>query len=401
MNIFKRIYCRLFQTALRVALPFLPYREPKICEIAEIPSLLREQGVRSVLLVTGRHVRGSGLTGGLENGLAENGIACAVYDNVRANPTAEIVEEAFSEYLANGCEALIAFGGGSPLDCAKAVGARAAYPKKSVRELRGLLRVRRKIPTLIAVPTTAGTGSEVTPAAVITDDETRRKYTFLDFTLIPRYAVLDPTVTVSLPPHLTASTGMDALTHAVEAYIGRSTTRETRAWALEAVTLIFENLGRAYVDGNDLEARRKLLRASYLAGLAFSKSYVGYVHAVAHSLGGRYDLPHGRLNAVLLPIVLRDYGACIEKKLRRLGIAAGVCDEGVSPREGAAAFIAAIEELNRRTGIGERIEEIVEADIPTLARGAAKEANPLYPVPSLRSAKELEKIYRAASGGNA
>ncbi|HIV63207.1 MAG TPA: iron-containing alcohol dehydrogenase [Firmicutes bacterium] len=398
MNIAKRAFCRTFQTVFHLALPFLPYREPKILGgVDEVPGVLKEKGIESVLLVTDAGLRGAGITLPLEQLLAENGIACAVYDGTRANPTSDNVEQARELYIKNDCKALIAFGGGSSMDCAKAVGARIAYPKKPLGRLKGTLRVLRRIPLLIAVPTTAGTGSETTLAAVITDSAAKHKYTMNDFTLIPRYAVLDPTVTYTLPPHLTATTGMDALTHAVEAYIGRSTSRETRAKALEATSLIFGNIEKAYADGRDREARANMLRAAYLAGIAFSKSYVGYIHAVAHSLGGQYNTPHGLANSVLMPIVLEAYGRAAYKKLHRLGVAAGVAAGTDSHAEGAAKFIAAIRGMNARMGIPSKLGGIIKEDIPTMAKHADREANPLYPVPVLMNAKELEKFYYAVS----
>ena len=279
------------------------------------------------------------------------------------------------------------------MDCAKAVGARIAYPKKSLDQLKGLLRVLRKIPTLIAIPTTAGTGSEVTVTAVITDSEKKHKYTMNNFTMIPSYAVLDPRVTYTLPPSLTATTGMDALTHAVEAYIGGSTSEETRALATEAVKLIFANIEIAYKDGPNYEARKNMLRAAHKAGIAFSKSYVGYIHSVAHSLGGQYNIPHGLANSVLMPIVLEEYGATAYKKLHKLGIAAGVAAEQDSHKEGAEKFIKAIRTLNSNMKIPETLSGIKKEDIPGMAKHAAKEANPMYPVPKLMNAKELEQFY--------
>lgn len=394
MNIVKKVYCRIYQAAFHAALPFLPYREPKILKsVDELAELLEGLGMRSVLLVTDAGLRGMGVTRPLEELLRARNIHCAVYDKTRANPTVFNVEEARERYIKERCECLIAFGGGSSMDCAKAVGARIAYPKKSLQRLKGTLKVLRRIPTLFAIPTTAGTGSEVTLAAVITDSEKKHKYTMNDFTLIPRYAVLDPTVTFSLPPHLTATTGMDALTHAVEAYIGRSTSRETRAKALEATALVFGNIEKAYRNGKDFQARSNMLKAAYLAGVAFSKSYVGYIHAVAHSLGGQYNVPHGLANSVLMPVVLEAYGKKAYKKLHRLGIAAGVSEKNDSHREGAEKFIAAIRELNRRMGIPEKLGGIDPKDIPQMAKHADKEANPLYPVPVLMNAKELEGFY--------
>lgn len=394
MNVFKKAYCRIFQTAFHMALPFLPYREPQIyVSVSDLVKLLKELRLNSVMLVTDSGIRGAGITQPLEEALAANGVKCAVYDKTRANPTVINVEEARKLYLDKKCEGLIAFGGGSAIDCAKAVGARIAYPEKSLNELKGTLRVLRAIPTLIAIPTTAGTGSEVTLAAVITDSDKKHKYTMNDFTLIPRYAVLDPTVTLSLPPHLTATTGMDALTHAVEAYIGRSTSRETRQKALQATALIFGNIQRAYRNGQDYEARANMLKAAYLAGVAFSKSYVGYIHAVAHSLGGQYNVPHGLANSVLMPIILPSYGKKAHKKLHRLGIAAGVASEADCHEVGAEKFIAAIRRLNEDMGIPRRLSGIKKEDIPQMAKRADREANPLYPVPKLMNARELEKFY--------
>ncbi|MCI5648325.1 MAG: iron-containing alcohol dehydrogenase [Fusicatenibacter sp.] len=389
-----KVYCRIFQFAFHLVLPVLPYREPKICEnISGIPKVLNKSDIRSVLLVTDHGLRSGGSTAHLEELLKENGIHCAVYDTTCANPTVHNIEEARELYMREHCEALIAFGGGSSMDCAKAVGARIAYPKKSLNQLKGLLRVLRKIPTLIAIPTTAGTGSEVTITAVITDSEKKHKYTMNDFTLIPSYAVLDPEVTYTLPPHLTATTGMDALTHAVEAYIGGSTSKETRALSKEAVRLIFDNIETAYHEGINREARENMLQAAYKAGIAFSKSYVGYIHAVAHSLGGQYNIPHGLANAVLMPIVLEEYGESAQKKLKELGVTAGVSRESDSCKDGAEKFIQAIRELNRRMDIPETLPGIKEEDIPGMAKHAAREANPLYPVPKLMDARELEKFY--------
>ncbi len=395
MFVIRKIYCRAFQIVFRAALPVLPYRNPELLDSTDaLPELLKQKQISSVLLVTDPGIRGHGLTAHLEEILAQAGIRCPVYDRTVANPTTDNVEEARQMYLSQGCQAIIGFGGGSSMDCAKAVGARIARPRKSLAKMKGILKVMHPLPLLIAIPTTAGTGSETTLATVITDSQTRHKYPINDFFLIPRYAVLDPEVTRSLPRSVTATTGVDALTHAVEAYIGRSTTRQTRAQAVEAVQLIFANLRRACENGDDMTARKNMLRAAYLAGCAFTKSYVGYVHAVAHSLGGCYNVPHGLANAVLLPYVLEDYGECVHRKLHRLAISAGLSQESDSDAVGAEKFIHAIRELNRSLDIPEHISGIRQADIPRLAAYADQEANPLYPVPRLMDAGELEKYYR-------
>ena len=398
MNIFERLYCRTYQTFFRAAFPLLPYREPERLEsIDKIPPLFKEIGVGSVLLVTDSTLCKTDAVTQLISHLADHGVNCAIYDGVNPNPTVHNVEEAFKVYKKHEAKAIIAFGGGSPMDCAKAVGARAAYPQKGINKMKGLLKVLKPIPPLIAIPTTAGTGSEATLTAVITDSDKRHKYTMNSFTLIPRYAVLDPTVTISLPKSLTATTGMDALTHAVEAYIGKSTTKETRRLALDAVKLIFENIEAAYHDGGNVIARRNMLMAAYKAGVAFSRSYVGYVHAVAHSLGGQYNIPHGFANAVLLPIVLEEYGSAVYKKLHRLGLAAGISLDTDTDEAGAKKFIESVKALNIRMGIPQKISGIDEADIAKMSKYAAAEANPLYPVPTLWNARELERIYLKAA----
>ena len=395
MNPVKKLYCRTFQTVFKIALPFLPYRKPKVVgSVKALPDIILKKKCSKVLIITDSGIRKLGLTRRLEKALDAAGIPCIIYDKTVANPTTVNVAEAVKLYLDNGCDCIIGFGGGSSMDCAKAVGARIAKPKQSLAKMKGILKVRRKLPLLMAVPTTAGTGSETTLAAVITDAQTRYKYVINDFPLIPRYAVLDPKVTLSLPPFITATTGMDALTHAVEAYIGNSTTYGTRKDALLAVKLIFENIDTAYEDGSNVEARRNMLHASFYAGCAFTKSYVGYVHAIAHSLGGEYNVPHGLANAVILPMLLEAYGEKIHKKLARLAIAAGLADEDTPCSEAAGQFIRAVKDMKKRFGIGVHIPEIQETDIPKLAHYADKEANPLYPVPVLMDAAKLESFYR-------
>ena len=380
--------------AFHIAIPFLPYRKPKIAgSVKELPEIIMRHKCTHVLIITDGGIMKLGLTRRLEKALKEAGIPYTIYDKTVANPTTVNVREALELYHKEGCDAIIGFGGGSSMDCAKAVGACAVKPNQSLAQMKGILKVHKKLPLLMAVPTTAGTGSETTLAAVITDADTRYKYAINDFPLIPRYAVLDPKVTLSLPPFITATTGMDALTHAVEAYIGNSTTIDTRRDALKAIKLIFENIDIAYEQGDNIQARRNMLHASFYAGCAFTKSYVGYVHAVAHSLGGQYNVPHGLANAILLPLVLREYGSCIDKKLHRLAIAAGLADKNTPDHEAAELFIRAIEEMKERLGIVNIVKEIQETDILKLAHYADKEANPLYPVPKLMDASELEKFY--------
>ena len=394
MNLFKKAYCRIYQTAFKLAIPILPYRNPhQLNSIKELPSLLLEKGYKQILVVTDKSVSSLDSFRILTEELKRNGIKATVFDETVPNPTIHNAEKARQLYVDNNCQAIIGFGGGSPMDCAKIVGARIAKPKTPIRKMKGILKIHKKTPFFVASPTTAGTGSETTVTAVISDSENNRKYTISDFPLIPDVAVLDPETTKTLPKHLVATTGIDALVHAIEAYIGRSTVKATKADALKATELIFSNLEKAYNHPEDETARRNMLLASHMAGRAFSKSYVGYCHAVAHTLGGQYHIPHGLANAVLIPYVLESYGASAHKKLKDLAIAAGIADSSTAPEDASKKFIDAIRQMNARMGIPTKLHGIKAEHIPTIAKYAEKEANPLYPVPKLFTAKELEKFY--------
>ena len=394
MNPIKAIYCRAQQFVFKIAIPFLPYRSPIILDsVQEVPALLKKQNLKRALIVSDMAIHSCGIIEPLKAALQSEGLFYVVFDETVPNPTIENVEKARALYLKHKCDVLIGFGGGSAMDCAKIVGARIAKPRKSVRQLRGLFKILKRLPFTIAIPTTAGTGSETTATALITDGETRHKFTINDLSLIPRAAVLDPEVTRSLPACITATTGMDALTHAVEAYIGRSTVKSTRADALQAVELISRNLKNAYRDGNDMQARRNMLLASFYAGRSFAKSYVGYCHAVAHTLGGRYNTPHGLANAVLLPYVLEAYGSCVYNKLKHLAIAAGIADERTEPSRAAKDFINMIRSMNSEMHIPDKLPGIRQEDVYALSRKAEREANPFYPVPKLMTRKELERFY--------
>lgn len=404
-----RFLARTYQTTLRGASYFMPFRRPEILSgegaVLRLPERVRKEGVRHVLFFVGKSGQRMPFYASLLEAFHTEGIEVTVYDGTVPNPTVGNVEEALALFREKGCDGLLAMGGGSQMDCAKIVGARFARPDKPVRSLKGLLKVGRKIPPLFVIPTTAGSGSEVTVAAVVSIPETHEKFGISDPALIPLTAVLDPLTTVSLPPKITAETGMDALTHAVEAYIGRSNTKETARSGLTAAKLIFESLPTAYSNGADTAARKKMLRGSFEAGVAFTRAYVGYVHALAHAVGGLYGVAHGQANAILLPLVLEAYGSSAEKRLAELADAAGVvqgvrepgADQGISSdREKAAGFIAAIRRMNDSMGIPRTISSLRGEDIPLLTGRAAKEANPLYPVPRIMDESELAAILRRA-----
>jgi alcohol dehydrogenase len=260
--------------------------------------------------------------------------------------------------------------------------------------MKGLFKVILPIPPLFCVPTTAGTGSETTVVAVITDPTTHEKFAISDLKLIPKISVLDPELMIGLPPHMTSTTGMDALTHAVEAYIGLNGTQFTDEKAEQATKLIFENLEKAYNNGTDLEARSNMSLASYYAGVAFTRAYVGYVHAIAHNMGGLYGVPHGLANAVILPYVLEFCRKGAEKKLAALAIAGGIGKKGESIEELSYRFIEKIKTMNKNMKIPTFIKELKEKDIPLIAQRALKEAHPDYPVPVIMTLEECEGIVR-------
>lgn len=391
-------YCRTYQNVMKMATGVLDWSEPQLIKgagaVTKLPQVIKELGYNNVLVVTDKGLMGLHLLDSMFEELKNNDIAYVVYDGVQPNPTIDNIEEARNLYLGNGCQAIIAFGGGSPMDCAKACGARIARPNTEIPKMRGVLKVLKKIPTLFAVPTTAGTGSEATLAAVVSNPKTHEKNAINDPVLRPKYAVLDPALTLGLPPHITSTTGMDALTHAVEAYIGNSNTADTEEKARMATKMIFANLETAYKDGKNVEARENMLLASYYAGVAFTRAYVGYVHAIAHNLGGMYGIPHGLANAVILPYVLDYYGESAYKRLAELAEVAELDCAGKSDEEKAKMFIAEIRRMNKDMNIPDKFEQIKEADISLIADRALKEGNPLYPVPKIMDKAECVAIIR-------
>lgn len=386
----------MYQGAFKLAMNFLDWSEPQLLEgkgsVLKLPEFIKSKGINKVLVVTDKGLMSLNLLDPMFEKLKEAGVEYVVYDGVQPNPTIPNIEAAREMYLKNGCEGFIAFGGGSSMDCAKVAAARVVKPNQTVRQMRGYLKVLKKLPPFFAVPTTAGTGSETTVAAVVTDPETHEKNAINDICLRPKFAVLDPELTVGLPPHITSTTGMDALTHAVEAYIGRSNTKQTREQAEKATKLIFDNIEEAYNNGKDYEARANMLKGSYWAGCAFTRAYVGYVHAIAHNLGGLYGTPHGLANAVILPYVLEWYGDCIYPQLAKLADIVGIT--GSSEAEKAQAFIAAIKKLNADMNIPSTFDFIKEEDLPTLIGRALKEGNPGYPVPRIMDYNDMESVIR-------
>ena len=397
-NTLELIWCRTFQAVLKVGNYFMGYRMPHYLEgpgkIAELGKFLKEKNLNDVLVVTGSGMVRRGQVKPMLDGFDAAGIRYTLQTYDTTDPTSDDVEAGYKTYKENGCKTIVALGGGSRIDCAKGIAAKAVHPRKKVSQLQGLLKVHWPIPAFVAIPTTAGAGSETTVAAVITDSATHRKAAINDPFLIPKYAVLDPELTKGLPPYTTATTGMDALAHAVEAYTNKTyNTKLENRLAKEAVKLIHDNILIAYEDGQNLEARQNMQRGAFYAGRAFTRGCVGYVHAVGHTLGGLYGVAHGLAMAVLLPHVMRGFGASAHKRLADLADVCGI--EGRNEAEKANNFIAWIEETNKKMGLPDGFDVIRDEDIPQMIAWARKEANPLYPVPVVWGEKDFRRLIKA------
>lgn len=393
----KKLFYRSFQKTVKIFLQLITFPEPKLLigkdTIKKLPQEILSMNIKNVLIITDKNLIELGLLKDLLDTLKNNKISFVIYDKVQPNPSIENIEEAKTLYKKNKCKGIIAFGGGSPIDCAKVTAVRASNPQKTIKDIKGYMKIRSKnISPIFAVPTTAGTGSEVTIAAVITDTKIHEKFVVADTCLVPKVAVLDPNLTKNLPKHITSTTGMDALTHAIEAYIGKSSTKYTDDMAKKAVKIIFDNLVSVYNNGQDEKGRENMALASYYGGVAFTQAYVGYVHAIAHALGGMYGVPHGLANAVILPYVLEYYGNSITEKLSELSILVNLGIKSENKKLLSKKFIEAIKDMNRKMNIPTHIKEIKKEDIKKIAKKALKEGNPMYPVPKIFSQKDFENI---------
>lgn len=360
----------------------------------QIIDLLEQSGKKHVLIVTTPGFIRRGSLNDFFEKLTEHDIKMTIFSEVSPDPTVECVEETVLAYQSGNCEAIVAIGGGSVIDCAKMAGARIVRPNMTIRAMKGTLKIRKQLPDFYAVPTTAGTGSEATAAAVVTDtiNGTHYKYPVNDLCLIPKYAVLDPELTIALPSHITAATGIDALTHAIEAYTNRFASSKTKTNALEAVRLLYENLPLAYQDGTNIKARENMLLGSYYAGIAITNNFVGYVHAIAHAIGGLYGVTHGVANAILLPHIMEQYGSSAHKSLAALAKAAGIKAE--NDAKSAELFIESIRKLNREMNIPERFEMLQKKDFSVIIDRAMSEANPMYPTPCIWNPDDFETLLR-------
>ena len=327
--------------------------------------------------------------------LVAQGIDVAIHDAITPDPTFPVLEAGHAAVRAHASEAILAVGGGSVIDAAKIIDAM-VVTGKSPRKLIGMLKVTKPMLPLFAIPTTAGTGSEVTVAAVVTDPVRHEKSAVIDPKLVPMAAALDPMLMRGMPKPITAATGMDALTHAIEAYVNRWPHPETALHCRGAVRMIFEHLPRAYSNGADIVAREGMALAAFHAGLAFTKAYVGYVHAFSHKIGGMYGVPHGMANAITLPYVL-DFlkdAPLARRRLAELAVAIGAGTSADPMDVLAQRFVDRVRELNLRIGIPQTISSLRAGDVPAIARAAMIEAHRDYPVPKNMTLAEAEATLR-------
>ena len=365
--------------------------------LLDLVDVLKEKHMNRYMIVTTAGFIKRGTLQPFFERLDKSRIAYSIFQDVKPDPEISDVEKLKEYYIKEGCQGLIAIGGGSVIDCSKAALACVQTSHLDVKTVLETGRVSKILPLFIAVPTTAGTGSEVTAGAVITDPIRKRKYALSHLFLIPKYAVLDGTLLTTLPAKMTAYTGMDALTHAIEAYINHFNNRKTKKYELEAIQSIFQYLIPSFLDGSNIQYRLELLEASYKAGVAITNNYIGYVHAIAHGIGGMYHLQHGMINAIILPIVLEEYGDAVTKKLAQIADVIGI--DGQTDQQKAEHFIKKLKELNQVLGIPTSIPEIQEADIHYLATGAEKEGNPTYPTPVTWDVRKFEEVIRKIQKG--
>ncbi len=368
-------------------------------KVNEVGQILASSKIKKVLIMTDTVLLGLGLLDSMLEGIKAKGIEAVIFDGVKPDPTFAITEAALDLYRTNNCEAVIAFGGGSTLDSSKSVAAAAANDC-SPRDLVGLLKVKKDAVPFIAIPTTAGTGSEVTLVAVISDDQTHTKTTTISPKLVPKVAILDAALTTGLPKHITSTTAIDALTHAIEAYTSTYADAETDAYALKAINLICNNVVEAYKNPNNLEAREALLVGSFYAGMAFTRTYVGYVHAFSHNIGGKFGVPHGLANAVILPHVMKTYKNVCQDRFAYLADFLELCDASLEADAKADAFINYLFELNKQLDIPERLEKFPKEAIPQIIEAGFAECHGTYPVPRYYTKGEAISLLAKVCAGS-
>ena len=393
----KELYYRIRAFVVTWLLRLLPRPSPMVFKGPGSANTLAEQlsllGFGKALIVTDNFLAGSGILDGIKSTLERTGVDYAIFDGVLPDPAFDQVQAGEAVLRTERCDAVVAVGGGSVLDAAKAIALLHTNPG-DLADFDGIQKSKNPPVPLFAVPTTAGTGSEITLAAVISDAVTHTKVPIIDSKMIPGFVALDAEIMKGMPKGITAATGMDALTHAVESYLSTASTAATEVQAKAAVRLIFEHLPRAFHNGDDMESRDAMAMAAFYAGAAFGRTSVGYVHGIAHQLGRTCHTPHGNANAMVLPEVLGAYGACAHQRLAELARLVGLGEPGDGDAKLANAFVQAIIDMRRELDLPMKPEGLKEQDIPEIVDEALKEAGELYPVPRYFSEAEVERIVR-------
>ncbi len=359
----------------------------------ELCDAIAQVGVKKVMIVTDSMLVNLGLLNDIEQKLNKNGVDTTIFDGVLPDPTYDQINKGLAFLKQNNSDAILAVGGGSSIDAAKVIAA-GATNNQAIEKMIGMFRVWKAPMPFFAIPTTAGTGSEATVGAVISDPATHKKGLIIDPKLVPMMAALDSVLMTGLPASITSATGMDALTHAIEAYISVNSSQETDAYALASTRLIMENLHKVMINGADLVARQNMSQASFYAGLAITKASVGYVHAISHNFGAYYGTPHGMGNAIVLPYVLDYSKDVIASRLAELAEVSGLKKANESDAELAQKFIDHIRSMLDAFKIPKQLEALLVTDIPFIAKAALKEAHYNYPVPKYMDQKACEKLLR-------
>lgn len=381
--------------ALKQIGQFMPLPKPTLYtgqgSSSELCKAIAFMGTKKILVVTDEMLVKIGLVDRIVSQLEKLSVSTVIYDGIQPDPTFEQVKGGIDMAKRHHCDAVLAVGGGSSIDAAKVISA-GATNTKPIEKMIGVFKVRKACLPFYAIPTTSGTGSEATIGAVISNSVSHEKFLLLDPKLVPLMAALDSTLMTGLPSPITAATGMDALTHAIEAYISINASPDTDGYALMATRLIMENIMTAFNDGGNLEARHNMALASYYGGLALTKASLGYVHAISHGFGAHYHTPHGLGNAIVLPYVLEySKDACIDR-LADLAKVSGLKEGNESNTELANKFIARVRILNKDLGIPETLEALNASDIPAITKAALKEAHNFYPIPKFMDAQECSVL---------
>lgn len=397
MFFIKVVFYKMLMAGLKLAVKFTPQPQPVIFSgqnsSLALTNFMIDHDFKRVLIVTDKILNKLGIADDICQLLKQHDIEVVFYDQVTPDPSEVIVENGVNTAKEYNCDVVLGLGGGSSLDAAKMI-AVLAKSTKSVSDVAGLLKIKQHGLPLFLLPTTSGTGSEVTMAAVITDSINKEKSLIISPKTMPLATALDATLMQGMPAKVTADTGFDALTHAIEAYLSTHANESTNRFALIAIKLIFKQLPVAYQHGDNLEARQSLALASCYAGLAFTKAGLGYVHAISHQIGAKYHLPHGMTNAAVLPLVLTFTASASEQRLAMLAKEIGLTTTGLTTAEMAELFIQAVKSLQKEVVIERTLPSLVIEDVRALAKAALKEAHYLYPVPKYLNLSACEKLIK-------